>query len=309
MLPEGLRAFQLDHRGDLLNFFKPWLRAPQPDLISDSFVRSQVNALRFLAASQELGRGDERRLAVLASLYVHIMIRRFVPSLATELHLTIRLLHVHSEVVRGGIPTDRALKSEQERLEDPSSSHISAGSPPTAETRLKEMDDTPELKVVFRTGLDCRQFAANVLLGLKSLLPHVGADTLDLLAGSLVLASQVKNISYGYLSLFFCWEYYLLSANPRLPCTFASFAPRICMHSVSTVLNMSSLETLSRNCAMPWVKRKATASKLMATTKTPMTQQSYKAWGHRLLLFSGGRKTRSTISGAWTCRIDIIFSF
>ena len=239
------------------------------------------------------------------------MIRRFVPSLATELHLTIRLLHVHSEVVRGrGIPTDRALKSEQERLEDPSSSHISAGSPPTAETRLKEMDDTPELKVVFRTGLDCRQFAANVLLGLKSLLPHVGADTLDLLAGSLVLASQVKNISYGYLSLFYLLGVIFVISKPSFTLrTFASFAPRICMHSVSTVLNMSSLETLSRNCAMPWVKRKATASKLMATTKTPMTQQSYKAWGHRLLLFSGGRKTRSTISGAWTCRIDIIFSF
>lgn len=127
------------------------------------------------------------------------MIRRFVPSLATELHLTIRLLHVHSEVLRSGTGTDRVLKSksEQDRLEDPSSSRISisANSPstiPTAETRLKEADDTPELKIVFRTGLDCRQFAANVLLGLKSLLPHIGADTLDLLAGSFILASQVR---------------------------------------------------------------------------------------------------------------------
>lgn len=117
------------------------------------------------------------------------MIRRFVPSLATELHLTIRLLHVHSEIVRCG--ADRVFKLEQDRPEHPPS-RISARarSPLTAETRLK-MDDTPGLKIVFRTGVDCRQFAANVLLGLKSLLPHIGADTLDLLARSLVLASQV----------------------------------------------------------------------------------------------------------------------
>lgn len=119
------------------------------------------------------------------------MIRRFVPSLATELHLTIRLLHVHSEVVRS--TTDRVLKSEQDRLEDPSSNHVIASCLPV--TRLQEVDDAPELKIVFRTGLDCREFAANVLLGLKSLLPHIGADTLDLLAGSLALASQVMSVS------------------------------------------------------------------------------------------------------------------
>eukprot|EP00752_Nemacystus_decipiens_P010018 g8932.t1 len=144
------------------------------------------------ATRNEFGWGNERRLAVLASLYVHIMIRRFVPSLATELHLTIRLLHVHSEVVRSGIPTGEAPKSEQDRLaeDDPLSSRINASGPRTAENRLKEMGDTPELKIVFRTGLECRKFAADVLLGLKSLLPHLGADILDLLAGSLVLASQ-----------------------------------------------------------------------------------------------------------------------
>lgn len=118
------------------------------------------------------------------------MIRRYVPNLATELHLTIRLLHVHSEVARSG--TDRVLKLEQDLVEDPASSLINASGPPTAETRLQEMHDSPELKIVFRTGLDCRSFAANVLLGLKSLLPHIGMDTVDLLAGSLALASQVK---------------------------------------------------------------------------------------------------------------------
>eukprot|EP00903_Cladosiphon_okamuranus_P015730 g14518.t2 len=140
------------------------------------------------ATGKECRQGDERRLNVLASLYVHIMIRRFVPSLATELHLTIRLLHVHSAVARSR--TDSMLKLEHDGLEDRSSRmDASVSSSPTAETRLK-IDDTPELKTVFKTGVDCRQFAAKVLLGLKSLLPHIGADTLDLLAGSIVLASQ-----------------------------------------------------------------------------------------------------------------------
>eukprot|EP00903_Cladosiphon_okamuranus_P015729 g14518.t1 len=86
--------------------------------------------------------------------------------------------------------TDSMLKLEHDGLEDRSSRmDASVSSSPTAETRLK-IDDTPELKTVFKTGVDCRQFAAKVLLGLKSLLPHIGADTLDLLAGSIVLASQ-----------------------------------------------------------------------------------------------------------------------
>lgn len=45
--------------------------------------------------------------------------------------------------------------------------------------------------ILFQTGLDCRSFAARVIVGLKSLLRHIGADTLDLLAGSLALASEV----------------------------------------------------------------------------------------------------------------------
>lgn len=126
------------------------------------------------------------------------MIQRFVPSLATEMHLTIRLLHVHSEVERSS--NDRILTSEQGRQQDPPSSRRMAVTPTAvAETRLKErgdsqggMGDTPVKKIVFSTGLDCRSFAASVLLGLKSLLPHIGTDTLDLLAESLALASQVK---------------------------------------------------------------------------------------------------------------------
>lgn len=126
------------------------------------------------------------------------MIRRFVPSLSTEMHLTIRLLHVHSEVELSR--NDRVSRSERDRQEDPSSSRHIANSPTAAaETRLKEreecqggVDDKPEEHIVFNTGLDCRSFAASVLLGLKSLLPHIGMDTLDLLAESLALASQVK---------------------------------------------------------------------------------------------------------------------
>lgn len=50
----------------------------------------------------------------------------------------------------------------------------------------------PEAYSIFKNGLDCRSFAACVLLGLKSLLPHLGTDTLDLLAGSLAVASKVN---------------------------------------------------------------------------------------------------------------------
>jgi len=80
----------------------------------------------------------------------------------------------------------------QDLRENPFSSSRSVEvSPLATETSLDEIDK-PNAKVVFRTGLDCRSFAANVLLGLKCLLPHIGTDTLDLLAGSLALASQVN---------------------------------------------------------------------------------------------------------------------
>lgn len=48
------------------------------------------------------------------------------------------------------------------------------------------------LKCLFQTGLDCRAFAARVFLGLKPLLPHMGADILDLLAQSPALVSEVR---------------------------------------------------------------------------------------------------------------------
>lgn len=201
MIPEGtqgIRKLLTTTESVCKPCFEAFNAGLEPDgvFLSDCCCRSSIPLapLSRCIASQECPRGDERRLAVLASLYVHIMIRRFVPSLATELHLTIRLLHVHSEVALSG--TGAVMKSEQDRLGDPSSSRMNAGSPPTAESRLKEKDGTPELKIVFRTGLDCRSFAASVLLGLKSLLPHIGADTLDLFAGSLALASQVNEGCY-----------------------------------------------------------------------------------------------------------------
>ena len=120
------------------------------------------------------------------------MIRRLVPSLATEMHLTIRLLHVHSEVARS--TSGATLTLARDRTEDPFSSSPSVAiSPFATETSLEDIDK-PKAKIVFRTGLDCRSFAANVLLGLKSLLPHIGTDTLDLLAASLALASQVSKL-------------------------------------------------------------------------------------------------------------------
>ncbi|CAM9972115.1 unnamed protein product [Ectocarpus sp. 4 AP-2014] len=136
--------------------------------------------------------GGEQSLAILASLYVHIMIRRFVPSLATEMHLTIRLLHVHSEVTRSG--GDSTLKLEQDRREDHPPSGSSAISPKEIRDDQHGTSHKPGMKIIFKTGLDCRLFAAGVLLGLKSLLPHIGTDTIDLLAGSLALASQSEEL-------------------------------------------------------------------------------------------------------------------
>lgn len=179
---------------------------------------SQRLVCPFLSAQQERRQGDNRPLVILASLYVHIMIRRFVPSLATEMHLTIRLLHVHSEVERSTI--DRVLTSEQGRHEDPSSSrHMAVTCTAVAETRLKEredsqggMGDTFVKNIVFSTGVDCRSFAASVLLGLKSLLPHIGTDTLDLLAESLALASQVR-IGSIYIAIELCNSFLLVARN------------------------------------------------------------------------------------------------
>ncbi|CAB1106654.1 unnamed protein product [Ectocarpus sp. CCAP 1310/34] len=152
-----------------------------------------VNTSTPFATPVEKGRlrGSEQPLAILASLYVHIMIRRFVPSLATEMHLTIRLLHVHSEVTRSG--GDRTLKLEQDRRED----HPPSGSSAISSKEIRDYQhgtSQARMKIIFKTGLDCRLFAAGVLLGLKSLLPHIGTDTIDLLAGSLALASQSEEL-------------------------------------------------------------------------------------------------------------------
>lgn len=127
------------------------------------------------------------------------MIRRLVPSLATELHLTVRLLHVHSSVERSN--RTRSLTPGPHREQQPSSNRDIPLGEAVAGTNIKQTGhsqddgrkgDQSEANIVFETGMDCRSFAARVLLGLRSLLPHVGADTLDLLAGSLAVASEVK---------------------------------------------------------------------------------------------------------------------
>ncbi len=145
---------------------------------------------RYFATPQEHRQRREQRLAILASLYVHVMTRRFVPSLATEMHLTIRLLHVHSEVARSSSDATLTLGHDSGEDSCPPSRSVEIRPLLATETSVDEIDK-PQAKVVFRTGLDCRSFAANVLLGLKCLLPYIGTDTLDLLAGSLALASQV----------------------------------------------------------------------------------------------------------------------
>lgn len=173
-------------------------------------------------------------LAILASLYVHIMIRRLVPSLATELHLTVRLLHVHSGIACGSRP--RSMKSEHHRAQLSTSRRI-ALSPAVTEADVQQkgndqgdscMHDQPEEKNIFKTGLDCRWFAASVLLGLKSLLPHIGTETLELLSGSLAHACDVKvsavHLRFSRVSMVspICTPKQRFSINPSLSGTFPS---------------------------------------------------------------------------------------
>lgn len=156
-----------------------------------------------LTAQQNGHHKTELTLPILASLYVHFMIRRLVPSLTTEIHLTVRLLHVHYDVIRGS-----SISSDHHHHHF-LPGHCIAPSPTMAGIDYKKKGDDrsdgctdscineqPKTRVVFKTGRDCRLFAASVLLGLKPLLPHIGTEALDLLAGSLALASEVIFLSY-----------------------------------------------------------------------------------------------------------------
>lgn len=133
---------------------------------------------------------EEPAIAILASVYVHAVLRRLVPNLATELHLTIRLLHVHPNASRVVGATHGEAQRANGQL---SSLHGHAHLSDTKDNREVFSHGICGTKNVFETGLDCRAFAARVLLGLKSLLPHMGTDTLDLLASTLNLASEVRN--------------------------------------------------------------------------------------------------------------------
>lgn len=109
------------------------------------------------------------------------------------MHLTVRLLHVHPSATR---------ESSMQNLE-PERLH---GKPPStpAHAHCSDIDASREevaaagglsgARGVFKTGLDCRTFAARVIVGLEPLLPHVGMDTLELLTGSMALASEVRLI-------------------------------------------------------------------------------------------------------------------
>lgn len=179
----------------------PSVRRTKPiSLKPDNLNVFVVFPLSLILAAQQKGcQGQEPPLAIMASLYVHIMIRRFVPSLATEMHLTIRLLHVHPDVARGSSSTtvhSRSPALGQHHQRQPSSSRSIPPSPAVdmgqGEGDGCACEQPPEAKTIFKNGLDCRSFAACVLLGLKSLLPHLGTDTLDLLAGSLAVATEVS---------------------------------------------------------------------------------------------------------------------
>lgn len=129
-------------------------------------------------------------LAGLASLYAHTLLRRLVPNLATEMHLTVRLLHVHPSATReNGI---ESLKPEYLHGHPPLASEHAHTSGVEDSVGGVSADGLVEEKGVFKTGLDCRAFAARVMLGLESLLPHVGTDTLDLLMSSTTLSSEVR---------------------------------------------------------------------------------------------------------------------
>ena len=145
---------------------------------------------------------EDPGLVALASTYVYMMMRRLVPSLATEIHLTVRLLHVRPDVTRGDVHKHlghlKHLVAERGTVDDKSLirgktdegvKEIKANGKSDKDDQDGDLGET--INTLFKTGMDCRSFAARVLLGLKSLLPHVGADMLDLLEGSLAYASQV----------------------------------------------------------------------------------------------------------------------
>lgn len=119
-----------------------------------------------------------------------MLIRRFTPSLVTEIHLTARLLHVRSDATHGD-PSKHLIEERSAVL-----GRSAVGTKSLEEMKgdvYAENDRKSNMAVLFKTGVDCRSFATRVLLGLKSLLPHVGADMLDLLEGSLASAFEVKS--------------------------------------------------------------------------------------------------------------------
>lgn len=119
-----------------------------------------------------------------------MLIRRFTPSLVTEIHLTARLLHVRSDATHG----DPFRHLMEERSAVLGRSAVGTKSLEEIKGHVYAEDDRKSnTAVLFKTEMDCRIFATRVLLGLKSLLPHVGADMLDLLEGSLASVFEVKS--------------------------------------------------------------------------------------------------------------------
>lgn len=243
------------------------------------------------------------------------MIRRLAPSLATELHLTVRLLHVPPNFARSSRPRGSVSESHHglspRRSIAPTSSAVDTDSQQRQGQGDNRQEGDLRAKCLFQTGLDCRSFAARVLVGLNSLLPHIGADTLDLLAGSLALASEVSLVCLPLR----------VRSNPVTPPKVRSACELLQMYLAVDTVNIintingscarvhpglflaASLKSVLTRRAKCFCKQEAIASRqvgvvgeVLANTIL-MTRPLCKTWARRLLLSSGGNKTPLTTAG------------
>ena len=101
-------------------------------------------------------------------LYTHACTVQIAPNTATELHLTLRLLNAPCPAASTVFPT--------------ASSHSSA-------------------LPLFRSGLDCRRFAALTLSAITPLLAHCGDALLTLLGDSPALQEENSDLARSFLQL------------------------------------------------------------------------------------------------------------
>jgi hypothetical protein len=100
--------------------------------------------------------------------YEYACTTQIAPNTATELHLTLRLLNA---------PT------------------------PTASTVLPTTNSNNSALPLFRSGLDCRRFAALTLSAITPLLAHCGDALLTLLGDSPALQEENNVLAHSFLQL------------------------------------------------------------------------------------------------------------